>query len=243
MSSTGLEVFDKTLQITHIWLDEVMAELGPDRQRAYHALRSVLHALRDRLPLNLAAHFGAQLPLLVRGIYDDSWHPQPATTREREQEEFLEHVRGLQGTRPMDVGDATCVVFGVIARQCGGRPDREGQAHLAQGSGALAGRRAGARAAGPAPGRCALLSPGACDAGADRVTYSPRPTWSGSANAERYVIMISRIPDRARAETHGRHDRGAWREQRAGSRRDGHRTTSGARSRRVRLTSARTPRL
>jgi uncharacterized protein (DUF2267 family) len=92
MSSTGLEVFDKTLQITHIWVDEIMAELGPDRQRAYHALRAVLHALRDRLPLNLAAHLGAQLPLLVRGIYYDSWDPQPETTRERKQAEFLERV-------------------------------------------------------------------------------------------------------------------------------------------------------
>ncbi|MGH7421913.1 MAG: DUF2267 domain-containing protein [Candidatus Rokuibacteriota bacterium] len=117
MSSTGLEVFDKTLQTTHIWLDEIMAELGPDRQRAYHALRAVLHALRDRLPLNLAAHLGAQLPLLVRGAYYDSWHPQPATSRERKQEEFLEHVAaGLQGTRPIDVKDATRVVLGVITR-------------------------------------------------------------------------------------------------------------------------------
>jgi len=117
MSGTGLEVFDKTLQITHIWLDEIMAELGPDRQRAYHALRAVLHALRDRLPLNLAAHLGAQLPLLVRGIYYDSWHLQPETSSERKQEEFLEHVRGgLQGTRPISVKDATRVVFGVIER-------------------------------------------------------------------------------------------------------------------------------
>jgi uncharacterized protein (DUF2267 family) len=117
MSSTGLEVFDKTLQSTHIWLDEIMAELRPDRQRAYHALRAVLHALRDRLPLNLAAHLGAQLPLLVRGVYYDSWHPQPDTSRERKQAEFLEHVgAGLQGIRPIDVKDATRVVLGVITR-------------------------------------------------------------------------------------------------------------------------------
>jgi uncharacterized protein (DUF2267 family) len=117
MSSTGLEVFDKTLQITHIWLDEIMAELGPDRQRAYHVLRAVLHALRDRLPLNLAAHLGAQLPLLVRGIYYDSWDPQPETTRERKQAEFLERVTaGLQGTRPVNLEQATRAVFGTIGR-------------------------------------------------------------------------------------------------------------------------------
>ena len=32
MSATGLDVFDKTLQTTNIWLDEVMSVLGPDRQ-------------------------------------------------------------------------------------------------------------------------------------------------------------------------------------------------------------------
>lgn len=101
-----------------------MAEMGPDRQRAYHTLRAVLHALRDRLPLNLAAHLGAQLPLLVRGIYYDSWHPQPETSRERKQEEFLERVgAGLQGIRPVDVKQAAQVVFGVI-----GRHVSEGQA-------------------------------------------------------------------------------------------------------------------
>src|SRR6266568_3524840 len=75
MSATGLEVFDKTLQTTNIWLDEIMAKLGPDRRIAWHALGAVLHALRDRLQIGLAVHLGAQLPLLVRGLYYDQWHP------------------------------------------------------------------------------------------------------------------------------------------------------------------------
>ena len=117
MSATGLEVFDKTLQTTHTWLDEIMAELGPDRQVAYHALRAVLHALRDRLPINDSAHLAAQLPLLVRGIYFDSWHPRPETSRERTQEEFLAHVQqGLQGIRPVNPEQAARAVFGVLAR-------------------------------------------------------------------------------------------------------------------------------
>ncbi|TMJ79725.1 MAG: DUF2267 domain-containing protein, partial [Alphaproteobacteria bacterium] len=49
MSATGLDVFDKTLQTTNIWLDEIMGKLGPDRQVAWHVLSAVLHALRDRL--------------------------------------------------------------------------------------------------------------------------------------------------------------------------------------------------
>lgn len=117
MSTTGLEVFDKTLQTTHIWLDEIMAELGPDRQRAHHALRAVLHALRDRLPINDGAHLAAQLPLLVRGIYYDGWHPQPETSKERSLDEFLGHVgQGLHGVSPLSTEQATRAVFGVIGR-------------------------------------------------------------------------------------------------------------------------------
>ena len=32
MSATGLDVFAKTLQTTNIWLDEIMATIGPNRQ-------------------------------------------------------------------------------------------------------------------------------------------------------------------------------------------------------------------
>jgi uncharacterized protein (DUF2267 family) len=68
MSATGLDVFDKTLQTTHSWLDEIMTKIGPDRQLAWHVLGSVLRTVRDRLPLGLAVHLGAQLPILVRGL-------------------------------------------------------------------------------------------------------------------------------------------------------------------------------
>ena len=65
MSTTGLDVFDKTVQTTNIWLDDIMERMGPDRHVAWHILGAVLRVLRDRLPLDDAAHLGAQLPLLV----------------------------------------------------------------------------------------------------------------------------------------------------------------------------------
>src|SRR5687767_3948670 len=76
MSQTGLAAFDTTLHATNEWLKELMEGLGyTDRQKAYHALREVLHALRDRLPVDAVAALGAQLPLLVRGVYYEGWHP------------------------------------------------------------------------------------------------------------------------------------------------------------------------
>jgi hypothetical protein len=49
MSATGLDVFDKTLQTTHVWLDEISEALGPDRKLAWKVLSVVLHKLRDRM--------------------------------------------------------------------------------------------------------------------------------------------------------------------------------------------------
>ncbi len=121
MSATGLEVFDKTLQETNIWLKELMDELGPDRQRAYHALRAVLHALRDRLTVDHAAHLSAQLPMLVRGIYFEGWHPAHKPNLERSRDEFLEHIqRNMHGVEPMNPEAAARAVFGVIERHVAG---------------------------------------------------------------------------------------------------------------------------
>lgn len=117
MSATGLEVFDKTLQITNTWLDELMGDLGPQRQTAWHVLGAVLRALRDRLTVELGAHVSAQLPLLVRGTYYDQFQPARIPERYRTADEFLSRVQDdLGGTRPVDVQLATRSVFAVLNR-------------------------------------------------------------------------------------------------------------------------------
>lgn len=117
MSATGLDVLDKTLQITNTWLDEIMAELGPDRQIAWHALGAVLRSLRDRLPTELSAHLGSQLPILVRGTYYDQWQPEKQPDKARSLDEFLQHVNDrLANIRPVNARDASRVVFHVLSR-------------------------------------------------------------------------------------------------------------------------------
>ena len=93
MSATGLKVFDSTIQTTNIWLDDILKDLGwDDRHRAYHALRAVLHTLRDRLSVDEAAQLSAQLPLLIRGVFFEGWRPAHKPVKERRQDEFVAHV-------------------------------------------------------------------------------------------------------------------------------------------------------
>jgi uncharacterized protein (DUF2267 family) len=75
----------------------------------------VLHALRDRLTVDEAAHLGAQLPLLVRGLYYDQWHPAGKPERLRHPAEFLAAVADqLDDLGPISAEDVTRAVFAVL---------------------------------------------------------------------------------------------------------------------------------
>lgn len=117
MSATGLDVFDKTLQTTNIWLDEITDVIGPDRQTAWKVLSTVLHRLRDRLQPDLAAHLAAQLPLLVRGAYYDLYQPAKQPSDLHTAQVFVEEVADwLADIRPVDPQLAIAAVFGVLDR-------------------------------------------------------------------------------------------------------------------------------
>jgi uncharacterized protein (DUF2267 family) len=117
MSATGLDVFDKTLQTTSIWLGEIEREIGPDRRLAWKVLGTVLHKLRDRLSVDLAAHLGSQLPLLVRGVYYDQYRPARQPVDCDTIDAFLaEVVEWLADSRAVDPKAATATVFALLSR-------------------------------------------------------------------------------------------------------------------------------
>ena len=94
MTSTGLQAIDHTIHETNEWLKDLMYEMAwEDRQLAYKGLRAVLHALRNRLTPEEAAHTGAQLPLLIRGIFYEGWNPARAPEKIRDQKGFFTRVR------------------------------------------------------------------------------------------------------------------------------------------------------
>ncbi len=114
MSTTGLHVFDETVHLSNLWLKQIMERLGwSDRQRAYRALRATLHAVRDRLPPFLAAKFAAQLPMLIRGIYYEGWHPADKPLKFRDRKAFVDVIEEsfLQDPNP----DPEAVVRAVLS--------------------------------------------------------------------------------------------------------------------------------
>jgi uncharacterized protein (DUF2267 family) len=116
--STGLDVFDTTVQQTNLWLKDLMEQLGLDRKHAYRVLAATLHAVRDRIGPDNAVHLGAQLPMLIRGFYYEGWHVAATPTKIRHKDDFLDYVnsevfRGLG----LDPEVAVRAVFDVMAKR------------------------------------------------------------------------------------------------------------------------------
>lgn len=62
------------------------------RNQSYAALRAVLHTLRDRLTVEETAQLGAQLPMLVRGMFYAEWDPSKVPMK-LNREEFMQRIR------------------------------------------------------------------------------------------------------------------------------------------------------
>jgi uncharacterized protein (DUF2267 family) len=97
---TGTRNVDEAVHKVNTWLLELMKEMNWDsRERALSAYRATLHTLRDLLPYHDVVHLGAQLPLILKGIYYDSWVPKDRPTFEvNTPAEFYELVRRELGS-------------------------------------------------------------------------------------------------------------------------------------------------
>ncbi|WP_433393499.1 DUF2267 domain-containing protein [Micromonospora sp. KLBMP9576] len=87
--------FESSMDKTNLILRDIEQAYGwpkSRRNQSYSALRTVLHLLRDRMPVQESVEFAAQLPVLVRGIYFDGWQPQDVPVK-LNRDDFLLEVR------------------------------------------------------------------------------------------------------------------------------------------------------
>lgn len=125
-----LDAFERARHTTNIWLASVADELDTDdRKYALRSLRAWLHVIRDRLPVDSAAKFAAQLPELLRGIYYDGWEPHRVPIKYGP-DEYV-HRFGLASRTPdEDVPEASAAVTAALARHLSGGQLAEVLAHL-----------------------------------------------------------------------------------------------------------------
>jgi len=121
MSTTGLPVFDSTIEKTNTWLHDLEQTIGaPDRHRAYIGLRAVLHALRDRLSPDEAAQLAAPLPMLIRGLYYEGWHPAHKPRKYRHKRDFLDQIaQEAPALDPTTLEEMVTAVFELLTSELG----------------------------------------------------------------------------------------------------------------------------
>ena len=93
MTTTRVDVIDRSVEKAHIWLNDLAGELTTeDGHYAYRVLRAFLHALRDHLPVDEAAALAAQLPIFVRGVFYEGWDPSGTPDHARDLDSFLQRI-------------------------------------------------------------------------------------------------------------------------------------------------------
>jgi uncharacterized protein (DUF2267 family) len=91
---TGTRTFDRSLHKTNAWLKDIMELMEwQNRERALTALKVTLQSLRDLLPVSEVVHLGAQLPILIRGLYYDGWKFNADPLRLKNISEFYDLIR------------------------------------------------------------------------------------------------------------------------------------------------------
>jgi uncharacterized protein (DUF2267 family) len=122
MSDPVTRNFNASLQKTYEWLGDVESALPfGDRQTAYHALRSVLHTLRDRLTAEEACDLAAELPSVLRGIYFEGWSPAHKPVKMNALE-FTDQIETLlepllePGADGLETESCISAVFGVLEK-------------------------------------------------------------------------------------------------------------------------------
>lgn len=117
MSAIGLESIEHTVQVTHVWINDLDERLGwGNKPRTFRLLKAVLRALRDWLQHDEAANLAAQLPELLRGAYYEQWRPATTPVEKRGKTDFLARIDDDFRRDPLLATDeAVAIVFDFLS--------------------------------------------------------------------------------------------------------------------------------
>jgi uncharacterized protein (DUF2267 family) len=114
----SIEAVEKTVQSANLWIAELNGIMGwEDTKRSWRLLRATLHALRDWLQVNEAANLGAQLPMVIRGLYYEGWRPAHVPVKPRHYADFQARIeKAFETDPPENVPDCIRGVFRLLTR-------------------------------------------------------------------------------------------------------------------------------
>jgi uncharacterized protein (DUF2267 family) len=108
--------FDKQCKETLTWVYDVAGRTAyPEREDwAFNALRSVLHAIRDRTTIEEAFHLAAQLPVLLRGYYFEGYRPSGKKIKMNAGQFFIRIRKDLGPSNELTPEEAFSAVLKVL---------------------------------------------------------------------------------------------------------------------------------
>lgn len=77
--------------------------LGEDTEKAGRIFSSIMHALREIIPVEESLQFIAQLPMFLKAVYVNGWTIKKKKRRIKRMEEFVELVKKMD--EPAAIGD------------------------------------------------------------------------------------------------------------------------------------------
>ena len=115
----NIQDLKKAVPDVEVWLADLKRRLQwHDREKVYLALMATLHALRDSLPRDEAIYVGAQLPVLLRGLYYEGWHPSGRIAHARSRDAFLARIQeGVHREPGIDAEQVAHAVLSLLAER------------------------------------------------------------------------------------------------------------------------------
>ncbi len=115
----SIQDLEKSVSDVETWLIDLKQRLKwHDQEKVYLALVATLHALRDSLPQDEAIYLGAQLPVLLRGLYYEGWHPSARVNRAKSRSAFVERIQeGVHRDPGVDAEAVADAVFSLLAKR------------------------------------------------------------------------------------------------------------------------------